>query len=168
MKRIMVLGAPGAGKTVFSTKLGRALNIPVYHLDALMWNPKWREKPLREMETIQEEILSDDCWIIDGYYHKIAGRRFAMADTVIILDIPRLACLLRSLWRSMAKDRSDIAPGCGNKMDRGFFKYIWNYKDRQLKEIYKKAMSCEANVIVLKSSGEIGAFLTAVRNGINK
>ena len=152
MKRIMVLGAPGSGKTVLSKRLGEVLGLPVYHLDALMWEENWVEKPLYEMEKIQNGIIFRDSWIADGYYHKIADRRFERADTVIILDIPRCTCILRAL-------RSDIALNCSNKIDMGFLKYIWNYKKQQLREILAKAESCGAEVIVLRKTEEIDAFI---------
>lgn len=38
MKRIIVIGCPGSGKSVFSIKLSNILQIPVIHLDNLYWN----------------------------------------------------------------------------------------------------------------------------------
>ena len=35
MKKIIVIGSPGAGKSVFSQKLKKVTNLPLYHLDML-------------------------------------------------------------------------------------------------------------------------------------
>lgn len=41
MKKIIIIGSGGAGKSTFSRKLGDILNIKAYHLDQLMWKPNW-------------------------------------------------------------------------------------------------------------------------------
>ncbi len=38
MKRIIVIGCGGAGKSTFSRNISDKLNIPVYHLDKIFWN----------------------------------------------------------------------------------------------------------------------------------
>lgn len=35
MKKVIVIGSPGAGKSVFSQKLKDITNLPLYHLDML-------------------------------------------------------------------------------------------------------------------------------------
>ena len=41
MKKVILIGSGGAGKSTFSRKLSNKLNIKVFHLDALMWKPHW-------------------------------------------------------------------------------------------------------------------------------
>ena len=38
MKRIMVIGCPGSGKSTFSRKLHTITGIPLFHLDMMNWN----------------------------------------------------------------------------------------------------------------------------------
>ena len=38
MRRIMIIGSGGAGKSTLARKLGQHLGIPVVHLDALIGN----------------------------------------------------------------------------------------------------------------------------------
>ena len=33
MKRVVIIGLPGSGKSTFAIELGEKLNIPVHHLD---------------------------------------------------------------------------------------------------------------------------------------
>ena len=35
MKKIIIIGSPGAGKSIFSKKLKDVTNFPLYHLDML-------------------------------------------------------------------------------------------------------------------------------------
>ncbi len=39
MKKIMLIGSGGAGKSTLARKLGVKLGIDVYHLDTLFWKP---------------------------------------------------------------------------------------------------------------------------------
>jgi hypothetical protein len=48
MKKILVIGSGGAGKSTFAKRLGGLLGINVIHLDALYWQPGWIEPPKEE------------------------------------------------------------------------------------------------------------------------
>ena len=39
MRKIIVIGCPGSGKSTFSKALHRITGIPLIHLDMLYWNP---------------------------------------------------------------------------------------------------------------------------------
>jgi adenylate kinase family enzyme len=43
MKRIMVIGSGGAGKSTFARQLGEITGIEVFHLDKMFWQPNWTE-----------------------------------------------------------------------------------------------------------------------------
>lgn len=39
MKRVIVIGCPGSGKTTFAEKLNKRTGLPLYYLDAIWHNP---------------------------------------------------------------------------------------------------------------------------------
>ena len=41
MKKILVIGNTGAGKTTFARELSQKLNLPIVHLDRLYWCGEW-------------------------------------------------------------------------------------------------------------------------------
>ena len=47
MKKIIIIGCPGSGKTTFAEKLQRATNLPLYYLDAI-WHKSDRTHISRE------------------------------------------------------------------------------------------------------------------------
>ena len=56
MKKILVIGSGGSGKSTFSRRLGEKLGLPVVHLDQLYWRPGWVETPKVEwVEIVRRE-----------------------------------------------------------------------------------------------------------------
>src|SRR5580765_7184882 len=93
MKRILVIGSGGAGKSTFAKRLGEILKIEVIHLDSLYWKPGWIEPPKPEWKKTIERLLTRDFWVMDGNYSGTLDVRFEACDTVIFLDIARMICL---------------------------------------------------------------------------
>ena len=54
MKRVLVIGCPGAGKTYFSKKLSEITNLPVIHMDNLYWH---NDKTSVSHEELVEKLL---------------------------------------------------------------------------------------------------------------
>ena len=107
MKRILVIGCPGAGKTYFSKQLGLLLNIPVIHMDNLYWH---KDKTSISTEELKQKLLpylKKDTWIIDGNYHHTLEMRLPYATDVFILDIPRKECI-QGILNRIDQPRDDI------------------------------------------------------------
>ena len=107
MKRILVIGCPGAGKTYFSKKLSQLLGLPVVHMDNLYWH---EDKTCVSTEELKEKLLpylTKDEWIIDGNYHKTLEMRLPYATDVFVLDISRKECIEGILER-IDQPRDDI------------------------------------------------------------
>ena len=68
MKRILVIGCPGAGKTYFSKRLSQILSLPLIHMDNLYWNKDKTSVTTEELEKRLLPYLEKDEWIIDGNY----------------------------------------------------------------------------------------------------
>lgn len=107
MKRILVIGCPGAGKTYFSKRLSKILNLPLVHMDNLYWN---KDKTSVDLETLKARLqpyLEKEEWIIDGNYHKTLEMRLPYASDVFVLDLPRKECIQGILDR-IDQPRDDI------------------------------------------------------------
>ena len=90
LHKICVIGGAGSGKTVLTDNLSRVLNIPVYHLDGINYEPNWVEvdKTIKNQKIL--DIVSTDKWIIDGTYNGTLSDRAKKADLVIFLDYSAL------------------------------------------------------------------------------
>ena len=125
MKRIVIIGSGGAGKSTFARQLSEKLNIEVYHLDAILWKPNWVGTPRDEQKRIQYKLVEKESWIIDGNYGGTLDIRLNTADTIILLDIHRVICLYRAIKRTFQyrnKTRPDMAEGCEERFDLEFLK----------------------------------------------
>lgn len=131
MKKAVVIGSPGAGKSTFARRLGEITGLEVFHLDRLFWKPGWVETPKLEWLELQRRIVENESWIIDGNYEATLGVRLQAADTVIWLDSPRRVCLFRAVKRAVqyyGRTRPDMGEGCREKLDLEFLLYIWRFK----------------------------------------
>lgn len=167
MQKILVIGSGGAGKSTFSRRLGKILNIEVVHLDTLYWNPGWIETPKLEWRRIVEELLKRDSWIIDGNYSGTLAIRVDACDTVIFLDVARPICIWRVLKRMIlyrSRGRPDMAEGCRESFNLQFIRWIWEYPERTRPKVLKliKESSQNKDVIRLRKQSDIEIFLASV------
>ncbi len=52
MKKIVIIGSAGAGKSTLARELGKILGIEVVHLDLYFWRSDWHEIPRNERVKI--------------------------------------------------------------------------------------------------------------------
>jgi adenylate kinase family enzyme len=106
VRRIAVVGSGGAGKSTCARRFGALTGIPVIHLDCYFWKPGWAETPAEQWRALQADLGAGDSWIMDGNYGGTFDVRFARADTVVVLAMPRWLCLTRAMWRTFRRSRS--------------------------------------------------------------
>src|SRR5690242_2688376 len=127
VRRILIIGSSGAGKSTLGRLLAGRLGLPLLSLDALHWRPGWTEPPEAEWRAIVAAAVAGEAWIVEGNYAGTLGLRLPRADTVIWLDYPRHVCLYRVLKRILlwrGRVRPDMAPGCPEKLDGAFLRYV--------------------------------------------
>lgn len=164
MRRVVIIGNSGGGKSTLARRLGETLGLPVVHLDVLYWKPGWTDSDDDEFAARQAEVLAGDAWICDGNFPGTQPLRMARADTVIWIDQPPLLCLWRAVRRMLAYrkgGRPDMAEGCDEKFDPAFYAFIltFNRKVRPRIEAAMAEHAGHARVVRLRSDREIALFL---------
>lgn len=85
MRRVVVVGTTGAGKTTFGKALASKLGAVFIELDALYWGANWTPAP--DFIARVEQVLKAERWVVDGNYnHQVQPYVLANADTLIWLD----------------------------------------------------------------------------------
>lgn len=135
MKKILVIGNSGSGKSTFARKLHRATGLPLFHLDLVWHLPDKTNISREEFDTRLEEILALKEWIIDGNYQRTLQRRITACDTIFLLDYPVEVCLAGVAER-IGKDRPDM-PWQETKFDPEFRQWILDFPNTQLPDIYR-------------------------------
>lgn len=158
MRKIIVIGCPGSGKSTFSRALHGKTGIPLYHLDMMYWNA---DKTTVERSVFLEglsAVIEKDEWIIDGNYVSSMEMRMSACDTVFFLDYPTEVCL-GGIKERMGKVRSDI-PWVETEEDAEFVELVKNFNGAQrdkisdLLERYKSK-----SIFVFTSREEANVFL---------
>lgn len=167
MKRILVIGSSGAGKSTFSKRLHEATNIKLIHLDQLHWKPNWTEPSKDEWQNIIKQAIEGEEWIMDGNFSGTMEMRIEASDTIIFLDFPRVICIWRILKR-VAKyrktNRPDMAEGCNEKLDFPFLKWVWEYPNRtkpKVEALLQKHQNGK-KIFQFKSNKEVENFFVSM------
>ena len=163
MKRIIIIGCGGAGKSTLARQLGEKLSIPVVHLDKIFWNPGWVEKSPEEFDELHRRELAKETWIIDGNFNRTMAERIDRCDTVIYLDFNRFACVwgvIKRILTTYGTVRPDMGEGCPERIDFDFLQWVWNYNRDKRKRNYQLLKSAShAQSIILKNRREVKRFL---------
>ena len=167
MQKILLIGSGGSGKSTLARVLGSLLGIDVHHLDALLWKPNWSPATRQEQIKTQSALIGCDSWIIDGNYGGTLDLRLHAADTIVFLDLPRIICTYRVLKRMLSyrgKTRPDMGPGCEERFDPKFLKWVWDYPKSQRPNVINRLQALPDNkqVIILHSRTEVRDFITRV------
>lgn len=155
MRRVIVLGRGGAGKSMFALRLGKLTGLPVTELDQLFWSADLRPMSRDLWENVQRELAASGTWILDGDLgpYDSLPPRVARADTVVIFDFSALRCAWRVVRRS--RERADF----------WWWLFTWRRRSRPRVLAVVDRWAPGADVHVLRSPHDVDRFLTSVTTG---
>ena len=135
MRKIIVIGCPGSGKTTFAEKLQRATNLPLYYLDAIWHKPDKTHISREDFDKYISEIFNTSKWIIDGNYNRTIEMRLQQCDTVFLFNLPTEVCIQGATDR-LGKGRYDL-PWIEKELDPEFEGFIKEFANKSLPRIYE-------------------------------
>lgn len=160
MKKVMIIGCSGSGKSYFARKLRDRTGLSLYHLDNIWWRSDGTNIERSEFDSILGELLDRDEWIIDGNYQRTMEWRINACDTVFFFDLPTAACL-EGIRVRKGKVRSDMAwKSAPENDDAEFVEFIKSYNTMHrpyvldLLEKYR-----EKNIVIFKSREDADSFI---------
>ncbi|MCK1337386.1 AAA family ATPase [Bradyrhizobium sp. 38] len=168
MRRIIVVGSQGSGKTSLSRNLGQRLGLSVIHLDVLYWRPGWKPSDKTSFRTRVTDAIAGDAWVVDGSFSGLAfDLTLARADTLVVIDRPRWLCQWRILLRS-AFDRDttrpDLPEECPEQFDWKLMRETWRYDTERAPviEAERAQYGADVPVVRLRRDRDIQDFLDSV------
>ena len=159
MKKIIVIGCPGSGKTTFAEKLAQKSGLDLFYLDAIWHKPDRTHISREEFDARLSEILARDSWIIDGNYSRTLEWRMSFCDTVILFDLPTQVCIEGATLR-IGKNRSDM-PWIDTELDPWLKNEIEEFGSKNLPTVYEllEKYKESKNIVIFKSRKEADAFV---------
>ena len=165
MRRVVVIGSGGAGKSTLACQLGWELDLPVVHLDQCYWRAGWRPTDPISWEALQQRLVAADAWILDGNYLSTLELRLESADTVVFLDLPAWRCAWRATWRALTgRGAANTAAGCPERLDLrhlGFLCYIWRFPKNGRPRVVQRLAGCGQTTTIwrLTTPAQVRRFL---------
>ncbi len=159
MKKAIVIGCPGAGKSTFARRLRDASGLPLHYLDMIWHRPDKTNISREEFDARLLDICAGDAWIIDGNYRRTIEARLQHCDTVFLFDLPTGECLAGAQAR-IGTVREDM-PWVEEEFDPEFRAWIEDFHRDQLPEIYEllEKYKDNLNIIVFKSRKDADEFI---------
>ena len=165
VKRIIIVGSGGAGKSTLARTLGERLDLPVVHLDKLFWCGDWQHIPRDEFDAKLLDICAGEEWIIDGNYDRTLPTRLARCDTALYLDYPTVVCLwgiVKRFLRYRGSTRPDMGGDCREKIDWEFFSWVASYRRKNRQRNLRLLAECGADVKIFTSRRQCDRFLVSL------
>jgi adenylate kinase family enzyme len=165
MRRVLIIGSPGAGKSTLSRALAARTGLPLYHMDRLHWLPGWIERDRDEAFGEVRKVLAQDRWIIDGNYGSTLPERVKRADTVVWLDYPTAQCLwrvFRRWWQYRGTNRPDMTEGCNENINWEFLHFVATFRRGWHERNGQALRGFSGAVIKLSSQRETDAWLATI------
>ena len=139
IKKISIVGGPSSGKSTLAENIGRKLDLPITHMDAINYNANWEEVDPKKRDDIYRRIIKEPKWVMDGTYMDTLRERMLASELIIFLDYSTIAKVLGIIIRTLkfkGGERKEI-PGCNEKIDFEFIKFTATWNSKKRKKVYK-------------------------------
>jgi adenylate kinase family enzyme len=125
LRRVLIIGNGGCGKTWLAKRLGETLGLPVIHLDDMHWEPGHhgvpRDRALRD-KGVQAAARADK-WIMEGVYGQLANMVLNRVTTLLWIDLPEEECIANARQRGVQGEESE-------EQFQGLLAWIAEYRTR--------------------------------------
>lgn len=158
MKRVIIIGCPGSGKSTFARELHRLTGLPLHHLDMMYWNADRTTVPKDVFRTRLANVLESPEWIIDGNYGGTLELRLQHCDTVFFLDLPTDVCI-NGIEVRKGKPRPDMPWIENGESDEDFLSFVKEYnKESRPRVLALLRQYADRRIVVFHSHDEIDEF----------
>lgn len=157
MRRIVIIGISGTGKSVVGRRLAEKTGLTLHHMDTIIWSPDWTETPVDRICAALAKISAGENWIVEGWidiYSKVILQR---SDVILYLDYPGWLAVCGAVRRWLkyrGKNRPEMPEGCAERFDLCFLRNILLRKERPHIEAILAEIQ-QMNIIRIRSRQEM-------------
>ena len=159
MKRVIIIGCPGSGKSTFAVALQEKTKLPLYHLDMMYWNSDRTTVEKALFRQRLNDVLEKEEWIIDGNYMSTMEMRMQKCDTVFFLDYSKEVCI-DGIKSRRGKARSDLPWVEPEEIDDEFISFVSDYNEESRPTVLNLLEKySDKNIIVFKNRIEAEEYI---------
>lgn len=171
-KNILIVGCSGSGKSTLAKALSQITGLRIIYLDHFYWAPCWVLRDIKEVHALIAKDIEQDGWICDGNNSSSFAMRVPKADMLIWLDLPRRTCIWRVLKRITmhhGKTRDDLPPGCVDRFNWDFLKWVWNFNKNSRPKLEQLYLETEGQLerLHLQSQQEVDQFIEMMKEKVH-
>lgn len=171
-ERILVIGCSGTGKSTLAQAIASRLDLVYVSMDRdIFWLPGWKTRSRHEARSLIEQAVAGPRWIMDGNSPGTLPLRLPRTQIVLWRRPPRRVALwgVFSRWlRYRGGTRPEMAPGCPERLNWKFLKYIWTFEREEVPQ-FEEMLSLHGRdvpVLTLKSHRESDELLARLQHKI--
>lgn len=163
LRRILIFGNGGTGKTWLARELGAIIKRPVVHLEDLRWVPG-QYGVARDNQLVVSEVVDAgraETWLMEGVYGWLANAISARVTALVWIDLPEEECV--------ANIRARGIQGGGSKESfQELIEWVRKYRHWENSSTcylghQKLFDACSASKVILRSRGDIRKYVENIR-----
>ena len=160
MRRVIVAGVSGVGKTTLARRLAAAHGLRYLEVDALFHGPDWQRRPTFVTDVDAATRGSD--WVADSFgYRDVRDLLWDRCDTFVWMDYGRPIVMARVLRRSFARATYERELWNGNR--EGF--RDWVDPEHPIRWAWSQHAPRRAQIEARLAAGHVADRPTVVRLG---
>ena len=132
MKKIIIFGNSGSGKSTMAKKLCSEFSLAHLDLDTLAWLPTTppKRKPLPDSQKdILNFIKDNDGWVIEGCYSDLLQMAIEDSNELIFMNLPVEVCILNAKNRPWEPHKYESSEAQDKNLEM-LIEWISQYNER--------------------------------------
>ncbi|MGR5145097.1 AAA family ATPase [Photobacterium alginatilyticum] len=171
MKRVLIIGNSGSGKSWLSSRLSSLLQVKEVNLDSVVWEPGGynQKRSQASIDLELDKISAQSSWVVEGVFGALAEQLVPVADTLIFLDIEWSVCKQSLLLRG-SESSKQLDNELAEKNFQELLKWASEYGLRTSKSSHQYHSQLFAgftgNKIYFSTRDEVNDFVCSLKKNV--